>query len=115
MVDLDNIKANMQDILYGCLRQHRYDSSAQAVGELMPLVERYAAEKVHAAVAIENTELFKERSSVGQMIDELTADLERLRGIETAAKAFISRADGNTRAGDLPAVIAGLRAAVAAK
>jgi hypothetical protein len=36
-------KADMQDVLYGCLMHDRYDTSEQALEELMPIVHRYAA------------------------------------------------------------------------
>lgn len=43
-------KADMQDVLYGCLMHDRYDTSEQALDALMPHVDRYVAAELRRLV-----------------------------------------------------------------
>lgn len=43
--DLAALRSDMQDVLYGAIYHNRYDTSAEAMDALLPIVERYAAAK----------------------------------------------------------------------
>lgn len=82
--DLAALRSDMQDVLYGAIYHNRYDTSAEAMDALLPIVERYAAAKTANELEAGET-----RTEWGvRFRDQSDREMSRYGEAEQAAREF---------------------------